>query len=511
MAMVVRVITSMSRPAYATINVDKGFTKVAPSRGRFRPELGWWVFCLGVFTIKCLLFLIDPSPKLFMGDSGSYIWTALTGWIPPDRSYFYGYIIRWLAVWPGTFTPLLLAQAIASGITAIVFAIICRRCFDLTRALSYSFGILCALDPAQIVWERYVMTETFSLLIYMLVLYWSLVYLQNRRIWQLAVVQVLSVVLIGFRMSYLLVVQICTLLLPVIAFAPLVLSALQDRSNARVSRLNSLTSAGVHVMASVAMMFVTHSAYKQVNGWLVKREPAYLYTTGVHLVSVWAPALEPADATDPRFSQLIAEGDKFKLKDLLLRDAQHFARGFLIDRWRQIEKNSRKRDLVAKQTAMNALRHRPLQIVDLTLKTYVGYWQIQDIQRFARLDLGYGSLTEQNVKTLADRFGFKTVKDIGRQPLSWVQRYFVAAWPYYFIVLVSPLICAFAVWVSRHRSCALLLFIHASILMLVATTLSPRPCIRYLQPISVLALLSIAICIDRIASRRMLAPVQTAS
>ena len=63
------------------------------------------------------------------------------------------------------------------------------------------------------------MTETFSLLVYVLVLYWSLLYLRDRRIWQLAVVQALSVVLIGFRMSYLLVVLACTILLPFIAFA----------------------------------------------------------------------------------------------------------------------------------------------------------------------------------------------------------------------------------------------------------------------------------------------------
>ena len=39
---------------------------------------------------NCCLLCLDPTPKLFMGDSWSYIWTALTGWIPGDRSYFYG-------------------------------------------------------------------------------------------------------------------------------------------------------------------------------------------------------------------------------------------------------------------------------------------------------------------------------------------------------------------------------------------------------------------------------------
>ena len=57
-------------------------------------------------------------------------------------------------------------------------------------------------------------------------------YLRDRRIWQLAVVQTLSVMLIGFRMSYLLVVQVCTVLLPAIAFAPCALSSFRNRSRA---------------------------------------------------------------------------------------------------------------------------------------------------------------------------------------------------------------------------------------------------------------------------------------
>ena len=56
--------------------------------------------------------------------------------IPEDRSYFYGYLIRWLALFPHSFTPLLVIQALASGATAIVFALICRGFFLNCRTLS---------------------------------------------------------------------------------------------------------------------------------------------------------------------------------------------------------------------------------------------------------------------------------------------------------------------------------------------------------------------------------------
>ena len=94
--------------------------------------------------------------------------------------------------------------------------------------------------------------------------------------------------------------------------------------------------------------------------------------------------------------------------------------------------------------------------------------------------------------------------------MSLLQWYFVRAWPYYFIVVVSPLVCAFATWLGRDRAFAFLLFIHASILMVVVTALSPQACIRYLKPVSVLTLLSIAICVDWLARRASPATMQSA-
>jgi hypothetical protein len=501
----------MERSEHAAIKIEARAPQSICAGAASQAASAWWLFCVLVLAIKLLLLWLDPAPKLYLGDSASYIWTALTGWIPGDRSYLYGYVVRWLALWPHSFTPLLVVQALASGATAIVFALICSRFFEMSNRLSFLFGLMCALDPCQLLWERYVMTETFSLLVYVLVLYWSLAYLRNRRLWQLAVVQALSVLLIGFRMSYLLVVQACAILLPLIAFARCGLPALRNRSGARAPEAGVLTTGLTHVVASIAMMFIMHGAYKYANGWLSNRQPAYLYDAGSHLVAVWAPALQPSDATDSRFRDLIANGHQFKIDDPTLRNAQHFGEGFLIDRWRKIEKNRRTRDRIARETAMNALRRRPLQIAGLALRTYMGYWGIASIQSYAREDLGGVDLTDDQVKMLAQKFRFATVKRITSQPLSLLQWYFVRAWPYYFIVIVSPLVCAFGTWLSRDRAFAFLLFIHALILIVVITALSPQACIRYLQPVSVLTLLSIAICVDWLARRARPAATQSAS
>ena len=500
----------MGRSEHAATKIEATAPKSLYTGAASPAVNAWWLFCALVLAIKLLLLWLDPTPKLYMGDSWSYIHTALIGSIPRDRSYFYGYLIRWLAVWPHSFTPLLVAQALASSATAIVFALICSRFFEMSNRLSFLFGLMCALDPCQLVWERYVMTETFSLLVYVLVLYWSLAYLRDRRLWQLTVVQALSVLLIGFRMSFLPVVQACTILLPLIAFARCSLPAFRNRSEQRAPEVGVLTTGLTHVVASVAMMFVLHGGYKYANGWLSNREPAYLYDAGAHLAAVWAPALEPSDASDPRFGELIANGDQFKIKDLRSRNAQQYGKGLLIDRWREIEKDHRKNDRVARESAINALRHRPLVVVGLAVKTYMGYWNPGSLRWYARTDLGYARMNDDQVKMLAEKFGFRTVKDPRTLAYSLLQQYFVGSWSYYFIVIVSPLVCAFAIWLSRDRAFALFLFVHASILMVVVTVLSPQPCIRYLQPVSLLTLLSSAVCVDWLSRRSRPAVMQSA-
>jgi hypothetical protein len=255
------------------------------------------------------------------------------------------------------------------------------------------------------------------------------------------------------------------------------------------------------MIASIAMMVVLHGVYKDANGWLCNREPAYLYDTGAHLVAVWAPALQPSDATDPRFAELIANGSQFHIKSFGLRDAQQFSKDFLVDRWNKIEKHPRKNDRIARETALNALRQRPLEIAGVAFKTYLGYCYIELLQRYARKDLGYNELTDEQLNILAEKFGFITQKALPAQPLSYLQRYFVAAWPYYLVVIISPLIWGFATFITRQRPFAFVVFVHASILLVVITALSPRASVRYLQPLSMLALLGIAVCFGKIATK----------
>jgi hypothetical protein len=456
----------------------------------------WWSFCLLILALKFFLLALDPLPKLFLGDSMSYIWTALTGWIPPDRSFFYGYVIRWSSVWTESLTSLLVLQAFVSAGTAVLLAWICRSIFELRIRLCFVLGFLGAVDPLQLVWERYVMTETFSLFFYVAGLYFSLLYLKHRRIRHLAIVHGLSVFLIAFRMSYLLVVQLNTVLLPIVAFYPLLLGAWQQRRIVRGERFWPVKLALVHLLTSIVLMFLLHGAYKQVNGRLSHREPDYLYASGLHLFAAWAPILEPSDASDPRLARIIEQGNDFGIKQLAKRNHQRWAPGYLTDRLNRVESDPTRADQIAKETALHALRRNPLQVIRLAAQTYAQYWNIKKLRSYARIDLGHVNLKPEDRSMLAQRFHFAPHGQ--GAPPSILQHYFIASLPYCYFVLLSPVLGFIAIYLCRQKRYPLFLVIHLGVILGTVMTFSNAPSLRYIQPASVLTLMCVALCIHAI-------------
>ena len=80
-------------------------------------------------------------------------------------------------------------QSFVSALTALLLAYTCRSIFGLSVRSACILGLLCSLDPFQLVWERYVMTETVSLFFYMAGLYYAFLYIKQRRIKHLVIAQ----------------------------------------------------------------------------------------------------------------------------------------------------------------------------------------------------------------------------------------------------------------------------------------------------------------------------------
>jgi hypothetical protein len=458
-----------------------------PPSSKLLRDYQWWVFCFVIICLKFLLLGLDPNPKLFMGDSGSYLWTALSGWIPPDRSFLYGFLIRWVSLTTHSLNSLLILQLFVGASTAILLAFICRQLVLLSIPCSYAAGFVCAIDPLQLVWERYLMTETISLFLYAAMLAFCFYYLRGRRLWQLALVQLLAVSAISFRISYLLVVQATAVILPLIAFVRAPRSRLTHEP--RASRARSL---GLHLAFSILLMAGLHLGYKELNGLLTGRPPAYLYSSGLSLLATWAPVLKPSDSPDPRLAKIISQGDEFHLTNSQFRNSQLYSKDYLVDRWKHVAADLRLADEVARHTALRALLRRPIGVLNLGYGTFLGYFDLHRLHQQAKSDLGRGDWPAGMTETLATRLRLAPPSRGEAKTYTILQRYFLRAQPYYYVVVLCPVICG-AMFFFLREAYVLLLFFHGCIFLGTDSLLAVTASVRYLQPLSFLTILVFAV------------------
>ena len=472
--------------------------------GWVRQLQSWAWFCLGVLLLKSLFFAIDPLPKFVMGDSGAYIQTALTGWIPEARSYFYGYFIRWSSVGSQSLGSLLIFQLLFSAVVSILAAMICHVVFQLRLRWAFLFGFLCALDPVQLLYERYVMTEAISLFLYAVVLYRSFLYVRDRRFRDLVLLQVISVLLIGFRMSYLPLVQISTFLLPVLAFSVEIWCLVWRRSTQTGSPWQVSRLLGAHLLVSVLLMFVLHSGYKRANGWISQRPPAYLHASGVTLLAFLSPLLEPQDTSDPELANLIRHGDELRLKDVHFRDNQRFVPGYLIDRFSRVHPERSGAEALAKEAAMHALLRNPLGLAAIAWQVYSEYWSNEAMKASAEADFCFDNQPQGDfLVLLADRFHLALQKEVPvKSPL---QNYYVKAWRYYFVLLLAPFFASLALIFPATRKYAVILFVHLSVLVTLSVTFGGHS-IRFFHPVSFGTLLVIALLAHGVHARFFATP-----
>jgi hypothetical protein len=188
---------------------------------------------------------------------------------------------------------------------------------------------------------------------------------------------------------------------------------------------------------------------------------------------------------------LIRRGDEFGLRNPGFRNGQRFKAGGLIDRLWKLEPDRSKADSVAKKTALHALWRDPLGILGIGWRTYVGYWNVAAMKKYAESDFSFRRPPgDKLIALLASRFHLSYAK--GTTTMSAVQLYYIVAWPYYFLILLAPLLSGLAIALRSVRRYAILLFVHISIMMAMAMTFGGDS-IRYLQPISFTTLLVLAL------------------
>lgn len=500
------------------------FPESQPSAGCERatpPEQnrGMTIFVLALLCIKLVLYLADPMPKFFLGDSAWYILSAYENVIPPDRSFVYGYLIRLFSLGSKSLAPLVLSQILAGTASAVLLAYALRRYFSVKPGLAYLMGILCGLEPIQLLYERYVMTESFSLLCLALYMTAGFRHLSGRRLGSLCSMQVFGTALIALRISFLPLVLVNTVFLPLLAFFgqsrskrggesdsnPNGIDGERPENPHRRSGWRHLPRPVLHVLVSVCLAGVLHTGYKLAFSRLSGNPPGYNAASGYFLLSIWAPAVEPGDFPYPELRARVFSNLSYDLKDRFKRNEQLFAGGGLVDGIRQAVPGP-EGNRAAMQTALNALKRSPSAVVMLSLATLGDYFNPHILREKMANDLAMDDDQVElyrECRKICGRYIDFPARAGPRQPMTLTGYYYKYALPWYWFLILTPLSCIPALLRTKnHPARAMMIEVSLAICVCVAVAcfMTPFPVVRYLHPVSWLVFFPLSVLISGFSS-----------
>lgn len=454
-----------------------------------KQETQYWSILLAVaLSIKLAIYFLDSAPMFFLGDSEVYINTALRGWIPPDRSFVYGYIIRLIAVTTHSLQNLVLLQTILGALTAVLAAYILKSFFAVSHRWAFGAAVLCTIEPLQLFYERYVMTETVTLFIFAILVAMILRYIRKPTIPRIIITQLLGLMLISMRMVYLPLVLVMTVALPLFTF-------LKEYFNDRnVSNKRILLTALSHLLIAITCMSILHSSYRHLVGHLLHRQPAYIYNSGFSLLMCWAPIIEPEDFGGNLGYKIFARLTQ-NPKNRKKRGAQLCWRGGLKDVITTLIPDPLKAEQVAKNAAIHAAINNPTALLSLYWHTIKDYWTIGYIKGVMRFDRGSTRpLSLKFQKELLQNFRLHSA----RQPYitTLTNWYFFKAWPWYLFILLTPLLALInLIFAPPLRLYSSVVFLLSCFLVTIPATF---PAVRYMHPLGWLSIIVLIPLLSRL-------------
>lgn len=438
-----------------------------------------------VLLIKAGLFVLDPYPGFHFGDSGAYLATALVKWIPPDRSFTYGFLLRPLILPTHSLLPVLLLQIGMSAFASILLGFLLKRYFKASDGVALCCSVLCALEPLQVMSERFVMTEaaaTFGLAL----LVWAwLAFLASGKIWLLVTAQVVGVGIVSLRYSFIPLMLVLSGILPV----------LSGRGNGGKEPFRPvLVRLFVAILVSQALL----AGYRHLYGYLAQSEPAYLSRDGYFLVSDFVPLLEPEDFPIAGERARLFQSITIPRSGIDTRRLHRWLPGGICDALQQIAGGNE--DLAnrwAKAMALHAMWRSPMGVLEVATHTFFEFFNPRKIEWALRLDHGdFVAPTQDDVQMIQRWFGIDATN---RHFDSLTKRWERLAVPWCWVMVTLPMF--YAVEIALHWGRAgrfdVFLLLTQWLLFLAAVIPVEIANPRYLTPLPWLSILIVGVMVSR--------------
>lgn len=373
-------------------------------------EAGLGLACL--LAVKAALIAVDPSLRFYFGDSATYYFAAIDGWIPVDRSFTYPWLLRYAVLPTGSALALLWMQALFGVASGLLLMWWLRRA-GLPLPWSLAAGLLCVLEPSQLFYERMMMAESAGQLALLAMLTCVAGYVAGRRwaaLWALGMA-LAGVAAVSMRMSLLPVVLGLSALAPFLRF-----HCSETRASVEGHGWMALRLAGHACMVLLATALV-HQGYQGLYGRLSGTEPAYMRAEGQMRLGLVAPLVKPAHIERVGLPADLLDRLEHPLDDHRAREAQLWMPGGL---WPQLLKaveageakglpspdhwsaNLHAQRLASKVSA-RALQQDPMGLVRMGLATFRDYFDAEIVKVRITDDLGRFPVHEPMATSLRER------------------------------------------------------------------------------------------------------------
>ncbi len=433
---------------------------------------------------KLCILLLDDSVRVFMGDSATYLWSAVAMQAPLDRSFTYPLLIRLTAGASSSIVTLLWVQTLCGVATSLmVYWLLCQS-FSVRSWIAATAALLVALDPAQLFYERMVMTESVSTCVLVASLCTAFAYMRSRKTRYLVLCILLGVILASLRVG----------LVPfALALGPAaVLLANRDSMRACVWPL----------LLAIIATWMCHSAYQHAYGRLTHSHPGYIRDGGFFRLGVVAPLVTPASFDGTGLDASLLDDVKIPLGDPHLREAQIWQPGGLIDVLRR--HGGPRAYRIAARLASNALANDPIGVVRLGLQTLREYFYADYYRARLKSDLGNDRAPDELTRELLRTHFNYDIPGVA-QPPSPVYRYFENASTWLVCCLFSLMPLSMLVVAASRRRCAregILLGLVGTGLVVGQILCSHIISFRYLHPFPVIEIVCLGIVVNTIVAAR---------
>ena len=395
---------------------------------------------------------------------------------------------------------------LCSAASAVILGYVLNRFLSVNRAVAVGFAVLCAVAPVQLLYERYVLTESVSLLFFYLYVTAAFFYFQEPKIKTLILLNLAGVFLIAFRLSYLPVVLSGAVIVPGLSFFKISGSRekdnAEDRGNRKAFVRRRIISSCLHILISCLLTYGLHSAYKITNGRLSDQPPAYQYRDGYHILASWAPLLEKEDFADPKIAGYTQQYFYFHLEDRFQRMNHRWSYYGLIGYIHRMYDSSIKTNKIAHDTAMNILYRDPFGVMKLAWQSYLDYWDTGLLKETLQGDRCTKALPDKLIEILQSHYhiygeGLPYQKTLTNQSL-------LNAIPWFMALFSLPLIIAISIFMDkgRHFIFLALLGFFALLILMNSTVLVHRNAMRFFHPDEWIAIILIGVFFDRAMNSR---------